>query len=66
VATQRGNRKTAFRLAIVNAGTTVTDWARENEVSRVHLYAVLNGDRVGSAELNAKIDALIKTARRVA
>jgi hypothetical protein len=66
VATHRISRKTAFRHAIVSAGTTVSAWAQENEVSRVHLYAVLNGDRVPSDELNAKIDALIQSQKQVA
>lgn len=66
MATDRTSRKTAFRLAIVRAGTTVSEWARENDVSRTHLYAVLDGERVASEELNAKIDALIEAERQVA
>lgn len=66
MATHRTSRKTAFRLAIVSAGTTVSEWARENGVSRTHLYAVLDGDRIASEELNGKIDALIEQMKQVA
>lgn len=66
MVTQRISRKTAFRLAIVGTGSSVTEWARENGVSRTHLYLVLDGQRIASDELNAKIDALLATAKRVA
>lgn len=66
MVTKRTSRKTAFRLAIVSAGSSVTEWARENGVSRTHLYLVLDGQRTASDELNAKIDALLTDAQRVA
>lgn len=66
MATQRTSRKKAFRIAVISAGTSVSEWARENEVSRTHLYAVLDGERVASDDLNAKIDALIRSTEQVA
>lgn len=66
MGTHRISRKTQFRLAIVRAGTSVSEWARQNGVSRTHLYAVLDGERIASDELNAKIDALLIRAKKVA
>lgn len=66
MSNQHTNRKKAFRIAVINAGTSVSEWARENAVSRTHLYAVLDGERQASDELNAKIDGLIEADKQVA
>lgn len=39
---------------------TISDWAKANEVSRTHLYAVLNGEREPGAELAASIEAVLQ------
>lgn len=52
-------RKTAFKLALVRAGLSVTDWAEQHQVSRTHLYLVLEGKRVPSSDLAAKIERTI-------
>lgn len=60
MTTDRLTRKTAFRQALLGAGLTVTEWARQNKVSRTHLYLVLDGERAPSDELDAKIEAAIQ------
>ena len=55
-------RKTRFKLALVASESSVSAWARDNEVSRTHLYAVLDGQRDPSAELAQKIDAVLSAA----
>ena len=60
--TRRLTRKKRFRIALVAADSSISEWAKQNRVSRTHLYAVLDGERVPSAELQAKIDAVIATA----
>lgn len=54
------SRKTRFRKALIDAKTTATKWARENEVSRTHLYRVLE-DEKQSAPLSAKIESFIES-----
>lgn len=66
MTTQTTSRKRAFRSACVLAGTSLSAWAVENGVSRTHLYAVLEGERTPSAELTAKIDALLESAQQAA
>lgn len=60
--TRRLTRKTRFRIALVAAESSISEWAKQNRVSRTHLYAVLDGNRIPSAELQAKIDAVLATA----
>lgn len=52
-------RKTRFRLALVEAGVSLSEWARNNDVSRTHLYLVLDGERAPSTELQEKIEAVL-------
>lgn len=60
MATKHLTRKKRFRIALVAADSTISEWAKENAVSRTHLYAVLDGERKPSVELQEKIDAVIR------
>lgn len=59
--TARLSRKKRFRIALMAADVSVSQWATENNVSRTHLYAVLDGERDPSPELREKIDAVLKS-----
>ncbi len=53
-------RKQRFDAALKLGGLTSEQWRAEHyQVSWTHLDAVLAGERDGSAELNAAIDAVI-------
>ena len=52
-----------FRKALVDAELSLSEWARRNKVSRTHLYEVLDGNRIPSEELLAKIAATIEQAQ---
>jgi predicted transcriptional regulator len=65
VATQRVTRK-EFRKALVDADMSVSAWLRENGVSRTHLYEVLDGNRIPSADLWSKIVATVEEQSRAA
>lgn len=64
MAALKTTRKTRFRRALEDEGTSISEWARRNEVSRTHLYAVLDDQRDASIELHAKIEAVL--ARKTA
>ncbi len=53
-------RKQRFSAALALAGMTLKYWRTEiHVVSEQHINEVLNGERDGSAQLNAAIDAVI-------
>ena len=57
----RPTRKQRFTAALALAGLSLWQWRTEHYlVSGNHINAVLNGEREGSAELNAAIDGLIQ------
>lgn len=56
-------RKTAFRRALEDAGSSISAWAVRNGVSRTHLYMVLDGERTPSATLDKKIADVLKEQR---
>lgn len=60
MATKRLTRKKRFRIALVAADSSISEWAKQNAVSRTHLYAVLDGERVPSRELADKIESVLK------
>lgn len=60
MATHRLTRKKRFRIALVAADSSISEWAKQNRVSRTHLYAVLDGERTPSTELREKIDAVLR------
>jgi hypothetical protein len=66
VITKRLSRKKRFQIALVALDSSMSRWAQENNVSRTHLYAVLEGERIPSEDLNAKIEAVLHRAQRVA
>lgn len=53
-------RKERFNAAIRLASLSQEEWADLHDVSSEHVRLVLKGDRVGSAVLNAAIDATIE------
>lgn len=61
VGDSRISRKTAFRRALEDAGSSISEWARRNGVSRTHLYFVLDGERTPSVELDEKINAVLES-----
>lgn len=61
--TNRNSRKTRFRKALIDAGTTARQWAKDNGISRTHLYRVLDDTGV-SAPLTQKIDEFIRATRK--
>lgn len=54
------SRRKAFRKALIDAGLTQRDWARENEISEQHLSVVLQGKRE-SRRLWTKIEQFIQS-----
>ena len=58
MATPTHSRKQQFKIALAVAGTTATAWAREQDITLSHLYAVLSGERE-SKTLNERITAYI-------
>lgn len=61
MATHRMTRKKRFRIALFAADCSVSEWAKQNQVSRTHLYAVLDGNREPGPELREKIEAVLQT-----
>lgn len=60
LSTSQPTRKQRFNAALALAGMTLKYWRTEvHPVSEHHVNEVLNGERPGSAELNAAIDDLI-------
>ena len=52
------SRKARFRAALALAHKTAREWARERDVTRGHLYAVLSGERESATLIN-QVDAFI-------
>lgn len=52
------SRKARFTAALALAGKTLTQWAFEHDVHRVHLNAVLRGERE-SPRLTQAVDRFI-------
>lgn len=54
----RNTRKARFQSALVRAGMSQGDWAKQNDMDRSHLNRVLN-ERVESPRVIGLIDAFI-------
>lgn len=58
IMSDRAKRRKEFRIALINAGVLVSQFAADNAVSEGHLHAYLRGERK-SAPLDAAIDTFI-------
>lgn len=54
----KNTRKARFQAALIRAGMTQADWARQNGMVREHLNRVLNG-KFDSKNVLDKIDAFV-------
>lgn len=59
MTTKRLSRKKQFRIALTARGLSLSEFARRNNVSRTHLYRVLDKPSE-SAPLTAKIEEVLK------
>ena len=59
MASQETWRKAQFAAALKLAGMTFSQWATKNQITRQHLYYVLNGER-NSPALVEKVDEFIR------
>ena len=60
----RDKRRRAFKKALIDEGTTVTAFAKQIGIHRVHLARSFREPAAASQQVHAAIDALIQKHRR--